>query len=108
MPFRQHLQAGSDGLLAGCSPARLMGIWPTPLKKALLISPFSPRPVKYSDLARKITLRGTGSGPKKWSENERWLLATMTGPRRGTFLAPRDRGRKMIFSRSPSVYFVIQ
>ena len=42
-----------------------MGITPTPVKKTLLISPFSPRPVKYSDLPRKITLRGTGSGPKK-------------------------------------------
>jgi hypothetical protein len=48
-----------------------MGIWPTPVKKARLISPFRPRPVKYSDLARKVTFRGTGSGPKKWSENDR-------------------------------------
>ena len=78
------------------------------MKKALLIRPFSPRPVKYSDLARKITFRGTGSGPKKWSENDRWLLARMTGPRRGTFLTPHARGRKTIFSVSPSVYFVTQ
>ena len=78
------------------------------MKKALLISPFSPRPVKYSDLPRKITFRGTGSGPKKWSENDRWLLARMTGPRRGTFFTPHARGRKRIFSVIPSVYFVSQ
>ena len=48
-----------------CPPARSSGIPPTPLKKAFLSSPFSPRPVKYSALARKVTLRGSGSGPKK-------------------------------------------
>ena len=62
-------------VLIACSlagpPARSSGITPTPVKKARLISPFSPRPVKYSDLPRKITFRGTGNGPKKWSENDR-------------------------------------
>ena len=62
-------------VLIACSlagpPARSSGIWPAPVKKTLLIRPFSPRPVKYSDLARKITFRGTGIGPKKWSENDR-------------------------------------
>jgi hypothetical protein len=33
-------------------PPRSMGIWPSALKKALLMNPFSPRPVKYSALAR--------------------------------------------------------
>ena len=51
-----------------------------------------PLPVKYSDLARNTTLRGSGSGPKKWSANDRWLLARMTGPRRGTFLPPARPG----------------
>ena len=42
-----------------------------PLKNALLTRPFSPRPVKYSALARNTTLRGSGSGAKKWSEKDR-------------------------------------
>ena len=67
-----------------------------------------PLPVKYSDLARNTTLRGSGSGPKKWSANDRWLLARMTGPRRGTFRRPRDHGRNTSLSATPSVYFVTQ
>ena len=43
-------------------------------------------------------MRGSGSGPKKWSANDRWLLARMTGPRRGTFRRPRDQGRNTSFS----------
>jgi hypothetical protein len=60
------------------------GICPTPLKNALLNKPLMPRPVKYSDFARKTTLRGNGSGAKKWSEKDRWLLARIAGPVRGT------------------------
>ena len=65
-------------------PERSTGIWPTPLKNARLNSPLMPRPVKYSDFARKTTLRGSGSGAKKWSENDRWLLARIAGPVLGT------------------------
>jgi hypothetical protein len=65
VPGRQDAQAGADRLLAGPPPPRSIGIWPTPVKKTLLISPFTPRPVKYSALARKTTFLGTGSGPKK-------------------------------------------
>ena len=50
-------------------------------------------------------MRGSGSGPKKWSANDRWLLARMTGPRLGMFFRPRDQGRNTIFSVTPSVYF---
>jgi hypothetical protein len=32
----------------------------------------------------------------------------MTGPRLGTFLTPHERGRKTIFSVTPSVIFVHQ
>ena len=67
-----------------------------------------PLPVKYSALARNTTLRGSGSGPKKWSENDRWLLARMTGPRRGMFRRPRDQGRNTSFSATPSVYLATQ
>jgi hypothetical protein len=78
------------------------------LKNALLSRPLSPRPVKYSDLARNTTLRGSGSGPKKWSEKDKWLLARMTGPRRGTLARPRDHGQNTTFRAMPSVYFVTQ
>ena len=108
MSGSQDLQAGPQCLLPRRSPGPVDRNLPDSGENALLIRPFSPRPVKYSDLARKITLRGTGSGPKKWSENDRWLLARMTGPRRGTFLTPHARGRKTIFSTTPSVYFVTQ
>ncbi len=67
-----------------------------------------PRPVKYSALARKTTLRGSGSGPKKWSANDRWLLARMAGPRLGMFFRPRDHGRNRIFNVMPSVYLATQ
>jgi hypothetical protein len=89
-------------------PARSIGICPTPLKNALVSSPLTPVPVKYSDLARNTTFRRSGSGPKKWSENDRWLLTRMTGPRRGTFFRPRDQGRKITASATPSVYFATQ
>ena len=74
-------------------PDRSTGICPTPRKKALLARPLGPRPVKYSALARKVTLRGSGSGPKKWSEKDRWLLARMAGPSRGTLSTPSAHGR---------------
>ncbi len=89
-------------------PVRSIGITPTPLKNALLSSPLSPLPAKYSALARNTTLRGSGSGPKKWSAKDRWLLARMTGPRRGMCFLPRDHGRKMTLSAMPSVYLVTQ
>jgi hypothetical protein len=89
-------------------PVRSIGIWPTPLKNALLSSPLTPVPVKYSALARNTTLRRSGIGPKKWSANDRWLLTRITGPRRGTFFRPRDQGRKITYSATPSVYLATQ
>ena len=89
-------------------PDRSTGICPTPLKKALLTRPFRPRPVKYSALARKMTLRGSGSGPKKWSENDRWLLARMAGPSRGTFSVPSAHGRNTIARNGPRIALTTQ
>ncbi len=89
-------------------PDRSTGICPTPWKKALLIRPFSPRPVKYSDLARNVTLRGSGNGPKKWSENERWFQARIAGPSRGTLSDPSDHGRKKIARRGPRIALTTQ
>ena len=70
-------------------PVRSIGICPTPLKNALLSSPLTPLPVKYSALARNTTFRGSGIGPKKWSANDRWLLTRMTGTPAGHVLAAR-------------------
>jgi hypothetical protein len=50
--------------------------------------------VKYSDFARKVTLRGTTSGIKIESLKDRWLLAIITGPFAGTFRSPFTFGRK--------------
>jgi hypothetical protein len=53
-----------------------------------------PGEVKYSLLARKVTLRGTTSGIKIESLNERWFEAMITGPLCGTFRSPVTLGRK--------------
>ena len=67
-----------------------------------------PRPVKYSALARNTTLRGSGSGAKKWSENDRWLLARIAGPVRGTFSVPSAHGRKISRRNGPSIALTTQ
>jgi hypothetical protein len=43
-------------------------------------NPLGPGEVKYSLLARKVTLRGTTRGMKIESLNERWFDAMITGP----------------------------
>jgi hypothetical protein len=57
--------------------------------------PFGPGEVKYSLLAKKVTLRGTTSGINIESLKERWLEAIITGPRVGTLRSPRTLGRKV-------------
>ena len=49
--------------------------------------------MKYSDLARKVTLRLTTSGKKNESQNDRWLLARIAGRSSGMFSSPRPTGR---------------
>ena len=49
-----------------------------------------PGVVKYSALARKVTLRGTITGMKNESEKERWLLAMITGRSSGCSPALRS------------------
>jgi hypothetical protein len=56
--------------------------------------PFGPGDVKYSLLAKKVTLRGTTKGIKIESLNERWFEAIITGPLDGTWRNPRTLGRK--------------
>jgi hypothetical protein len=51
--------------------------------------------VKYSLFAKKVTLRGTTSGIKIESLNERWLEAIITGPVLGTCLNPLTFGLKI-------------
>ena len=64
-----------------------------PSKKPRRIAPETPVPVKYSDFARKLTGRGAAIGMAKESMNDRWLLARMTPPPRGTFSVPVIVGR---------------
>jgi hypothetical protein len=58
-----------------------------------LSNPLGPGDVKYSDLAKKVTLRGTTSGIKIESLKDKWLLAIITGPVAGTFRSPFTLGR---------------
>ena len=48
---------------------------------------------KYADFARKCTGRGEATGIAIESMNDRWLLAKITGPVRGTLSRPSTRGR---------------
>jgi hypothetical protein len=57
-------------------------------------SPLGPGDVKYSLLAKKVTLRGTTKGIKIESLKDKWLEAMMTGPFAGTLRRPLTLGRK--------------
>ncbi len=48
---------------------------------------------KYADFAMKCTGRGAATGMAIESMNDRWLLAKITGPVRGTFSRPSTCGR---------------
>jgi hypothetical protein len=50
---------------------RSMGTCPAPVKNARWKKPFTPLPVKYSALARKVTRRLRDSGMKTQSAAER-------------------------------------
>ena len=46
------------------------------------------------------TRRRTNAPTKKWSMNEKWFGARITGPSAGTFSAPRLRVRKTVQASS--------
>ena len=48
----------------------------------------------------KRTRLRTNAPAKKWSMNEKWFGARMTGPVTGTFSAPRPRARKNVHAYS--------
>ena len=52
------------------------------------------------DLAMKRTRRRMNAPAKKWSMNEKWLGARITGPRAGTFSSPTPRARKKVHACS--------
>ena len=86
-----------------------MGTWPMPAKNILEKKPLMPGVVKYSALARKVTLRGTISGRKKESQKDRWLLARIAAPCFGTFSRPSVHGRQKVRRTGPiSTNFAIQ
>ncbi len=76
------------------------------MKNAAVNLPLTPVPVKYSDLAMKVTRRFIRAGRKKESENERWLLARIAGPVLGMFSIPSTHGRKKIFSIGATINFI--
>ena len=51
---------------------------------------------KSCDFAMNRTLRRVETPRKKWSMNEKWFGARITGPRAGTFSAAIPRARKKI------------
>ena len=51
---------------------------------------------KSCDLAMNRTRRRMNAPAKKWSMNEKWFGARMTGPVAGTRSAPRLRERKNV------------
>ncbi|BAS12913.1 hypothetical protein AHiyo8_12160 [Arthrobacter sp. Hiyo8] len=63
------------------------------LKNIAVSLPLSPVPVKYSDLARKLTRRGTITGMKIESEKDKWLEARIAAPSCGTLSRPLTQGR---------------
>src|SRR3954449_12417527 len=81
--------------------SRSMGTWPTPAKNILEKNPLMPGVVKYSALARKVTLRGISTGMKNESQKERWLLARMAGRSSGMFSRPAIQGRQRRRRRGP-------
>lgn len=82
-------------------PERSTGICPALRKKAAVSRPLIPGPVKYSAFARKVIRRFRIAGIRKWSENERWLPATMAGPDAGMCSRPSIRGRNTSLNSGP-------
>jgi hypothetical protein len=80
---------------------RSIGTWPAPEKNARCRKPFTPVPVKYSALARKVTRRFSESGMKIQSAADRWLLARIAAPVEGTCSVPSARGRKTACTSGP-------
>jgi hypothetical protein len=62
-------------------------------------NPLGPGDVKYSLFARNVTFRGTTSGIKIESLNERWFEAIINGPLAGTLRSPFTFGRKRIIKK---------
>ena len=81
---------------------RSMGTCPAPEKKTRRRKPFTPVPVKYSALARKVTRRLRDSGMKIQSAADRWLLARIAPPVAGTCSVPSALGRKMTLTGGPT------
>lgn len=95
--------------IAAC-PASLpdlsTGICPALRKNAAVSRPFSPGPVKYSALARNVMRRLMIAGIRKWSENERWLPATIAAPSSGMCSSPSILGRNSNRSNGPRMTYL--
>ena len=90
-------------------PERSIGNWFDSRKKRAVSLPLIPLPVKYSDFARKTTVRGTTMGRKIESEKDRWLLTITAGPVAGTLSSPLTQGRKRRLRIGPTtIRFITQ
>ena len=86
--------------------ALLAGLAPMLRKNAAVSRPLTPGPVKYSCLARKVILRCSIAGIRKWSENDRWLPAMIAAPSSGMFSMPTTLGRNSSLSSGPSTAYL--
>jgi hypothetical protein len=74
-----------------------------PRKNVREINPLSPVPVKYVSFAKKDTGLGANKVITTLSINDRWLLARITGPERGTFFRPIMVARNKALAIGPRV-----
>ena len=86
--------AASNADSAARPPARSTGMAPSPVMTKLENFPFTPVPVKYSDLAQKARCRGTTVPSSNSSATERWLPAKIAPPVAGMCSNPSTVGRK--------------
>jgi hypothetical protein len=81
---------------------------PVPRTKAAFARPLSPRPVKYSFLARNVTRRRVITGRNSESHMDGWLLASSAPPEAGMCCSPMTTGRKSSWKTGRRVYLTSQ
>lgn len=93
LPFSSTARAESSATWARWISPRFTGTASIASKKPRITRPLKPLPCQYSTLARKLIGRGAVSGITTLSMKDRWLLARITPPLRGTFSRPSTTGR---------------
>src|SRR5664280_2646286 len=103
-PLFRISRAESRASWAAPAVPRWMGTEPTAVNSERFNAPRMPWPVKYSDLARNTTRLGVTSGMTMLSTNERWLLASSSGPVGGRFTAGIRQARSGGFGGWPLIW----